>query len=210
MLRNNIAVYVGENGETASLNKKGKFVVYGKDQGQWNVLREINFNWKKGTGNLKQMRQELESIIHSLVECNIFIGLSITGLPYYTLEKANFSIWECQGNPLDFLDDVLAKEEEVRMELANQEEEEIPKPEDLGNGCYRISLKEIQQKNSQFTSKQVLLPFIRQGKFYGLEVICNHIPPWLEIELISDNLNSQIEKNDLGEIKINIAKKTCN
>jgi len=32
------------------------------------------------------------------------------------------------------------------------------------------------------TSKQILQGFIREGNFHSLEIICDHIPPWLEME----------------------------
>ncbi|MDA8213485.1 MAG: nitrogenase, partial [Clostridia bacterium] len=63
--------------------------------------------------------------------------------------------------------------------------------------------------NLGVTSKQVLLPFLRKGKFYSLEVICSHLPPWLEAELMSGNLTSSVAKISSNELRVIIAKKCC-
>lgn len=81
-------------------------------------------------------------------------------------------------------------------------------PVAFADGRYQISLKEIQEGNTGITTKQALLPFIRKGEFYELEVLCSHVPPWLEAELAAGNLRK--EKSMIGnEIKITITKKCC-
>lgn len=204
-----IAVYLGETGECTSLQDKGRVVIYEKSQGQWEIIQEVQFSWEKGGGNLKEMRQKIEEMIKALGDCRIFAALSVNGVPYHALEKAGFQVWECEGRPQEFLDDILAQEEEARLALAEEGAEEVPAPLDLGNGFYTISLKEIQQKNSQFTSKQVLLPFLRQGQFYSLEIICTHLPKWLELEMLGEKFTSQVEQLKLGELKVVLAKKVC-
>jgi len=210
MMPKEIAVYLGENGETASLNEKGKIVVYRKNLGEWKVTREKDLGLGQKLG-LKELRQKMDELIEFLAECKIIVGASVVGVPYFALEKADFSVWEFEGRPAEFLDYILDKEEEAQMQKENQQETNIiPFPVETANGCYKISLKEIQQNNSGITSKQVLMPFLRKGKFYSLEVLCNHVPPWLEAELMSSNLTGFTEKISHNEIKITIAKKTCN
>lgn len=203
-----IAVYVGETGEWISLQDKGRVVIYEKTQGQWEIIGEVEFNWEKSQGTLKEMRQMAEEMLKALGDCRIFTALSVSGVPYHVLEKAGFRIWECEGQPREFLDDILNQEEEALLEC-QKEVKGIPAPVDLGNGFFTISLKEIQQKNSQFTSKQVLLPFLRQGQFYSLEIICSYLPKWLELELLGEEFTSQVEQIKPGELKVILAKKVC-
>ncbi|MDA8213134.1 MAG: nitrogenase, partial [Clostridia bacterium] len=182
-----IAVHVGENGETTSLNEKGTIIVYQKKQGKWTVSREKDFFPEQGLG-LKELREKLDEVISFLAECKVFVGLSIVGVPYFSLEKAGFSVWEFKGKPLEFLDYILEKEEEEQAEQESQKPNNVVHfPVETSAGCYKLSLKEIQENNLGVTSKQVLLPFLRKGKFYSLEVICSHLPPWLEAELMSGN-----------------------
>jgi len=201
-----IAVYLGEDNRTAPLQEKGRIVVYKKELGQWETDREVEFNWSIGSGGLKEMRRRVERMVESLGDCQVFVGQSIIGMPYHVLEKANFSIWESEGDPLNFLDEVLNREEEAELEKA---EEGIPAPLDLGNGYYSISLTEVQQKNSSFTSKQVLLPFLKEGKFYSLEIICSHVPKWLEAEILAGRFTSRVEPINPREMKITLEKKVC-
>ncbi|MDA8236074.1 MAG: nitrogenase [Clostridia bacterium] len=208
-MAHDIAVYINEIGETTSLNEKGKVVIYQKRQTQWKLLKEKHFNLEPNLG-LKELRQKMDEVIIFLEDCKIFTGLSVVGVPYFALEKAGCSIWEFAGKPREFLDYILEQEEEARLQEENLKENNlVPLPIDTGNGCYKISLKDIQQSNSGVTSKQVLIPFIRKGKFYSLEVVCSHVPPWLESELASGNLTGEIEKLGNNEVRVMISKKCC-
>lgn len=204
-----VAVVVGENGETTSLYDKGNVVVYQKKRGEWSVLKEKRFVLDKSLG-MQELRNKMAAVLDFLGECKIFVGLSITGVPYFELEKAKFSVWEFEGKPMDFLDYVLEEEEERHDQEANKEENAVMlTPVETSDGYYRISIKEIQENDTGVTSKQVLLPFLRKGQFYSLQVICNHVPPWLEAELLSGDYSGDIEKISNGEVRITIAKSCC-
>lgn len=203
-----IAVHLGENGETTSLNEKGTIVLFQKNRGKWSVLREKDFHLDQGLG-LKDLRRKMEEVINFLTDCRIFVGLSIVGVPYFSLEKAGFSVWEFEGKPGEFLDYILEQEEAQAERENHKPSNVVPFPVETSDGCYKLSLKEIQENNLGITSKQVLLPFLRKGKFYSLEVICSHLPPWLEAELISGNLTSSVEKISPNELRVTIAKKCC-
>jgi len=203
-----IAVFVGENGRTASLYEKGKIVLYTKTSGKWNVQKEKDFFLDKSSG-MRELRKKMDDLKSFLPQdCNIFVGLQITGLPYFELEKSNFSVWEIDGIPGQFLDHVLEKEEEDGLET-RVEGCKLPVPHEISSGCYLISIKEIQENNTGFTSKQAILPFLRKGLFYQLEIICNHIPPWLETELINCRLFWEVRTISRNEISVNIMKRCC-
>lgn len=197
-----IAVYVSGNGETASLYDKGKIVVYRKKSGQWSILREKEFILGNCMG-ISVLREKMAEVLEFLNGCQVYAGLSVAGLPYYELERAGYSVWELEGKPLEFLDSVLAEEEESHDENNNSEKNNAkPAPVEISNGYYRISIKEIQENNTGVTSKQALLPFLRRGKFNSLEILCNHVPPWLQAELMGGGYSGEIEKNDCKEVKI--------
>lgn len=201
-----IATYLNMNGETTSLYDQGKIVVYEKELGQWHIVRERPFMLNKSAG-LRGLRQSMLSVVDFLDNCKIFVGIAIAGVPYFELEKAHCSVWEFQGRPEDFLEYVLTKEEEVP---ANAEQAPlIPQPEEITGGCYRISLTDIQTNNTGITSKQVLLPFLQQGKYYSLEVLCRHVPPWLENELLAGKISGEIEKIGKNLIRVVISRPCC-
>ncbi|AEG61648.1 Fe-only nitrogenase accessory AnfO family protein [Desulforamulus ruminis] len=203
-----IAVYLGDNGKPTSLYEKGTLAVYQRRQGQWNIIRQKDFCPQENLG-MKDLRQKMKDMIVFLESCKTLVGSSVTGIPYFELEKAHCSIWEYQGSPLEFLDYIMEKEEAEQLQREQQKVVTLPVPVETFHGCYRISLKEIQEQNTGFTSKQALLPFIRKGNFFSLEVLCNHIPPWLETEIQIGSLQGRSEVMGKNEIKLTITKKCC-
>jgi len=202
-----IAVYVGENGETTSLSKKGKLIIYEKREGEWLKHSEENYDLEEITA-IKYLRIKIEEIIVFLDDCNVFVGRSVIGIPYYMLEKANKSIWEYMGKPLEFLNDILEKEE--KADLINEGHTIDKKdlvPVEISPGYYRVSIKKIQAYKTMRTSKQVLMPFLEKEKFKTLEILCNHVPMWLEGFCLSNNLDLQKLEFPFGKIKVIISKK---
>jgi len=201
-----IAVFVGENGKTASLYEKGQISVYQRKMGKWSIQREKEFSLDKSLG-MKDLREKMADALDFLKDCKIFVGLSVTGVPYFELEKSLFSVWEFEGKPMEFLDYVLEEEEgKPDQELNEGKNNRLFTPVEISNGCYRISLSEIQEKGTGVTSKQVLLPFLRKGVFYSLEVVCKHVPPWLQAELYGGDFSGEIEETSSGEVKIMITR----
>lgn len=200
-----IAVFLGEDGEPSSLLEKGKITVYQKAMRKWEIAREQDFTLStiKRMSDLQKKMQEVLIFLH---DCKIFVGSSVVGIPYYMLEKANCSIWECKGKPEEFLDYVLEKEMIVKKKTKKKKNDVQLGFIELSRGHYLISLKEIQEKNIRLTSKQVLQPFLKKGTFTTLEIICKHIPPWLEIELMSERYLSNTEKTGEDELKVVITK----
>ncbi|HEY3425869.1 MAG TPA: Fe-only nitrogenase accessory AnfO family protein [Negativicutes bacterium] len=204
-----IAVCIGENGLTSSLYDSANIVIYQKIQGNWQISREIKFVLDRNYG-IAGLRRQMAEVILFLGQTKVFVGGPVVGVPYFELEKAQCSIWEIEGNPLSFLDYVLEKEEETQQRQNEQQIiNTIPIPQERDNGCYYISIKDIQENNPGITSKQVLQPFLQQGKFFSLEIICNHVPPWLELAVSDGKLTSICEKIGPKEIKLTIARKCC-
>jgi len=203
-----IAVCINENGTTSSLYDASAIVIYQKQQGSWQLGREKKIALDKQAG-MAGLRKQMAEIILFLGACKIFVGGAVVGVPYFELEKMQCSIWEFEGAPLSFLDYVLAQEENKLASKEAAPSLAIPVPVERENGDYYISIKEIQENGNGITSKQVLMSFLRQGKFFSLEVLCNHIPPWLEVELQEGKLVGRIEKKSPTETHIYISKRGC-
>lgn len=212
-----IAVFVSESGETAVLPASGWVRVYRKYRPLgWRLDREKVIAVEDGL-SLQSLRQEMYKVIEFLGNCKIFVGASVVGVPYFILDQAGFSIWEYPGRPSEFLDYIQATEEEnqiASVEAAQQAKEAgtsnlVPAPTKLEDGKYFLSLKEIQENNSGFSSKQALLPFLRQGEFYELELLCSHVPPWLEMEIADKRYQAEVHKISSNELKMCITKPVC-
>jgi Fe-only nitrogenase accessory protein AnfO len=199
-----IAVFIDGEGSSASLLAAGKIIVYRKNKGSWQAMREMDFTLQQR--GIREMRRQMAEVITFLDGCGVFVAQAVSGVPYFELEKAQLAIWEFSGQPRDFLDYVSAQEEakqEVMPQLAV-----VPAAEEREPGAWFISIKEIQETDRGVTSKQVLLPIIRKKNFNQLEVLCNHIPPWLELELLGTGLSVAAEKIDAHSYRVMI-KKVC-
>lgn len=206
-----IAVHTSRRGETAAINESGTILVYRQQMGIWGVERQLAFTLKQDKG-LREMRSQMAEVIEFLENCKIFVASSITGVPYYELERIGCSVWEFAGKPVDFLEYIIEKEDEAEQEQLTAQAKPviIPIPEHIGNGHYRLSIKAVQEADSGVTTKQILMPFLKKGNFYQLEIICNHVPPWLELEAMTgSSLVYEAEKIGPGEIKAILRKRVC-
>ncbi|MBP2653958.1 MAG: anfO [Firmicutes bacterium] len=201
-----IAVFCDAGGLTAALGEPGKITVFSRWQGSWKAAREKEC-FLDPRGGLKELRRQMAEAVVFLSDCRIFVAAAVTGVPYYELEKAGFSIWEYSGEPLGYLDQVWAREEKDTLaEKQPAVKPVLASPTEIAPGHFSISLKEIQQKNAGVTSKQVLLPFINRGHFKVLEVSCNHIPPWLEMALNGEAYSYTTERVSPNEVRVKISK----
>jgi len=201
-----IAVCIGADGQVSSLSEGSAIVIYQKKQGTWQAGREAEFSLDK-QGGIVGLRRQMATVIEFLAECKIFVGHSVVGVPYFELEKMQCSIWEFEGPPLSFLDYVLAQEEDKLAKSQEPVTPLIPFPTERAPGDYYISIKEVQENGGGITSKQVLMPVLRKVPFETLEVLCNHIPPWLEVDLKEGKMASRIEKRSATETHIYINKR---
>ncbi len=179
-----VAVFIDRDGLTGIFGEPGRVRVYRRRQKTWTVERETDFALT-AEGGLKGLRQQLGGLVAFLGECRIFVARSIAGVPYYELEKAGFNIWEQAGEPSAYLEEVWAGEERDRAAKAAPPAAASGPlgPTEKAPGHYFVSLKEIQARNAGTTTKHVLQPFLRRGCFTLLEVVCEHLPPWLEMDL---------------------------
>ena len=174
-----IAVFVDGNGQTASPGETGSVQIYRRRQGKWFLDQSHDFSLNPALG-LRENRRQLAELLDFLEHCSVFVGRSVSGLPFFELEKQGFSIWECTGRPDEFLDDVHLQEEARRA--AGPQSSQPPPVRETAPGVFAVSLKEIQEGHQGLTSKQILLPLLR-GPALRLDIRCSHIPPWLETEL---------------------------
>ncbi|NLI91169.1 MAG: nitrogenase [Peptococcaceae bacterium] len=183
-----IAVFLDAEGKTTNLTGQGKVTVYARRMGKWHSSREMDFSLED-VQDMTDLRIRMQELLAFLLECRILAGSRINGIPAVILDQAKCRVWELEGKPAEFLDYILREEENLWIEINKKKEEmiEIPSFIEMSPGNYTVSVKEIQENNTSLTTKQILLPFLRQGNFSTLEIICNHIPQWIEGEAIANN-----------------------
>ena len=200
-----IAVLLGDNGTTTTLGSPGNVVVYRRNVGVWEPARSMLFAPDQTKG-LKELRSQMEELLKFLESCRIFVAKSASGALYYELEKARRNVWEIDGVPKDFLDQVLR--DETKLEPDSSTPTSVPGPVEKTKGYYVISIKDIQGKRPDLTSKQVLLKFVEEGKFAVLEITCDHVPPWIEMTAASRKYVLETEKAGRNEYLVRLRNPT--
>nr|WP_092073300.1 Fe-only nitrogenase accessory AnfO family protein [Dendrosporobacter quercicolus]NSL49943.1 nitrogenase [Dendrosporobacter quercicolus DSM 1736]SDM56720.1 Fe-only nitrogenase accessory protein AnfO [Dendrosporobacter quercicolus] len=203
----NIAVALDQHGNTTSIDEPARIVVYQKKQDAWLAVQEFVYDLEQSKG-VRHMRQKLAELVADIAKSSqIFVGLSVTGIPYFELEKAGMVIWEFEGRPAEFLSYIEDKEEEARLARDKMKPIAVPAPRQTAPGRFFISLKEVQENNAGITSKQVLFSFVNKAEFDQLEVVCNHVPPWLETIVLEKNFVCLKEQISQKEIRVTVSKK---
>ena len=119
---------------------------------------------------------------NSWADCRIFAARSVHGVLYFELEKAGISTWEVSGRPENFLGQVWKDEVMDKAKPEPAAGFDIPVPEQRSPGYFFVSIREVQANCPEVSSKQVLQQFVQQGGFTELEIVCDHVPPWIEVE----------------------------
>ena len=200
-----IAAILGKDGCSSTLSEPGTVVVYQRQGCSFEPVREMPFALDQDKG-LRELRAKMAELIEFLNDCKIFVAQSASGALYFELEKAGFSVWEISGKPADFLAIILDDEEKERAAAQAVRVMGIPAPAERNPGSFFISIKEIQGRSPAISSKQVLQQFIREGQFRELEIICDHVPPWIEMDAACRGFSLHSEKLGPNECSVRLTK----
>jgi Fe-only nitrogenase accessory protein AnfO len=201
MCRAEIAAFLGDDRKTVPLNEPGMVVVFRRERGAWVQDRETAFALDPSRG-LRELRQDVSGLLGFLGDCRVLVVKSASGALYFELEKARCSIWEIAGVPREFLDEVWRDEKEAQVSEPLPAGADIPSPLELSPGKFYLSIKEIQGKRPEVSSKQVLQQFVQQGRFVELEIVCDHVPPWIEMEADRRGYDLSSEQTGTNEVKV--------
>jgi Fe-only nitrogenase accessory protein AnfO len=196
-----IAAIIGPDGASVALNEPGTVIVYRRVRGSWEKDREMAFSIV-GAQGLRELRTRVEELKAFLRDCRVFVARSASGALFFELEKARFSVWEIAGSPAGFLDSVWRDEKAEQAEACPPPGAGIPAPTETSPGRFTISIKEIQGKRPEVSSKQVLQDFVRKGNFEALEILCDHLPPWIEVD--AERCGYGVETATVGKNEVNV------
>ena len=200
-----IAAIIGTDGSSIPLNEPGTVVVYRRVRGNWERDREMAFAIEPARG-LRDLRSKVEDLKALLRDCRVFVARSASGALFFELEKARFSVWEIAGSPAEFLDSVWRDEKAEQTAACLPPDAGIHAPTETSPGHFTISIKEIQGRRPEVSSKQVLQDFVRRGAFEKLEVLCDHLPPWIEAEAVRCGYEIATEQIGKNEVKVRLTK----
>jgi len=200
-----VAVMTGADGATAALDEDGKVVVFRRDRGTWRPVREEPLSLGDCRG-LAELRSRMAGLVRFLGDCRLFVAGAATGVPYYELEKARCTVWELPGRPEEFLEQVWAEGESEAVASPPRAPDEVPVPVERAPGHFTISIKDVQKCRPELSSKKVLQQFVLKGRFTTLEVLCDHLPPWIELEAQRGSFALETEQRGENEILVRLIK----
>lgn len=206
-----MAIFVDDSGTIATPDESISINVYAKQENQWKVLKRIPFSMTE-SNDIQAFRDKHLNVINTLEDCKIIVGKEVVGITFTVFERAGYQIIEADGIPEQVLDEILNVIEEHESTFLLNAQEFITGVEPIAidnEGRFSLNLKELLATNSKITSKQALLPFLKNKSFYELQVICGHVPPWLEKELNNLNMRKIVEQISESEFKVTISQKCC-
>ena len=196
-----IAAIIGPDGGAIPLSEPGTVVVYRRVRGSWEKDREMAFSIEQACG-LRDLRNKVEELKAHLRDSRVFVAKSASGALFFELEKAKVSVWEIAGTPAEFLDSVWRDEKAEQLAACLSPDVGIPSPTETSPGSFTISIKEIQGKRPEVSSKQVLQDFVRKGAFEQLDILCDHLPPWIEMDAV--RCGYEVETVQIGKNEVNV------
>lgn len=186
-----IAVFIGNDGHTASLYQPGTVRVFESGPAGWLAVRDIPFTLA-GLAALEDIRARTLDMLRSLAGCRHFVAQAITGALRSYFDGMGIVMWRLTGDPAGFLPQI---QQRVEEQAGQQRMLSAPGRFILPGtqaGHYRLNLIDALQSDGGLTSKHVLLPFLRDRDFAQIDMICDHLPKWFTRELAPLKLLLQV------------------
>jgi len=195
-----IAVVENKDQKTSSIFEPGFIIIYEDDGREWKVLNRLENKVCNAKG-MAAVRTAVADTVKQLDDVKIIVAGEIPGIASGTFQAAGFDIFLVENSVLNILDSV---KREILEEIKERQNEH-PKFDimqflepDINKGDFSINIEEIIFKYPDLTSKKILIPYLKNGEFNRLDVICSHIPKWFvtdlsnmgfEYETVSESIN---------------------
>lgn len=205
-----IAVFLNEKSEISTLEQRAKIVVYEKVGANWLVVKEI-VNEIDFNSGLTVLRKAVQQLATQLDSCKIIVGKTIAGIVYQTFDRLSFDIFEVEEFSTELLSSILIDIISEQENLSNESSVATATApvETNVQGVYFLDLLELQKVHPQISSKMALQNFIENKPFIQLDVICNHLPPWLDKMVEEKKIDAKFERLKEGKVKVSIYKTCC-
>lgn len=193
-----IAVFVDKNGFTTNINEPGDLIVYNKINEQWVQKTKLPIALHEQA----DIRGFINDLTEKIKPCEIIVARKMIGIVYHLFDRLGFLIWDIEGNPENFLDEVLEESSTV------EDDDSVKTTDDEGKILINLTL--MQNEDPTKTSKQIIIPILEEKDFYELTILCSHIPPWMTN--LEEKYNIKVETNQIeeGKYSLVVTNKVCN
>jgi Fe-only nitrogenase accessory protein AnfO len=175
-----IAVAMKADGELAVIPETEEVMFFHKGPDGWVVDRTIGFDFKDANG-LCGMRKRLYEMSKELTEVKAMVAKGYPGISMEVLSRAGFTLYQLDGFDEEVLTDIGAQSLDAQRSYPLVPKE--PYETEEGSGTFFLDLRRALNTYPELTTKKILRPFFDSKKFATLNVIYDHLPPWLPEEL---------------------------
>lgn len=207
-MNNKIAVVVDQEGRIGVIENKSRVDIYSKTDREWQLTESVEI-LIKDISNIEEVRSSVRTVALNLEDCRIVIGKNVSGIAYHILDRLGFYIFEVHEYHPDMFDDIVRDVEE--MDGSKERGGDIPlepySPEN--DGVYYLDLIKLQDMYPDISSKKAMAEFLNHEVFLRFELICRHMPPWMEQIKDRRKLNYSIEKIGEDSCRVIITRQNC-
>ena len=199
-MKKQIIVTLNRAGVLVSFADTECFVLWEKRQAHWHPADE--WEYRLGHADAAAIREAVSALASRFEDCRIIVSRKVLGIPYQMLNKTGFSIFEADTVSDRLLDDI-AKDVSESRAIADQPPAEPLSPHN--DGHYYFDLVRLQKAYPEISSKRALMGFMSGADFVSLELICDHLPPWMEDVMNARGLQYRHSKEADGSSRYVIA-----
>ena len=172
-MRKQVIATMNTAGELASYDDAQRFVLYQRKEAQWQPTDLYEPHRASGVQALRNIIVELAARF----ECRVIVSRKIVGVAYQTLNKSGYEIFEAEAVTDELMDGIIHDILSAQAVQDNPAQEPCS-PQNDGN--YYFDLARLQKAHPEISSKQALRRFMQDAAFLSLELVCDHLPPWME------------------------------
>lgn len=205
-MANKISIIVNSNNELTSFEEGSSIMLYNKSNDIWQIEDKISYSLSHFS-SIIDTRESVKKVISNLKDCKIIIAKIMSGIPYIIFDRMGFAVFEASSISDSIFEEILSdvKGYSSNKSLASIDISTTPVETEIP-GVYSINLIELQIKHPEISSKKALKSFIENTHFSKLEIICSHLPPWLEYYFAPKRMTYIMEELDINSYKVYISK----
>lgn len=185
-----ISVAEDNSRRTCSIFDPGWIVTYSDESGSWAEISRFENAVHRAAG-IAGIRAALVDTVNRLSGVKIIVAAEVSGIAFSILEGAGFESFTAEACAADVLDFVKNEMEETAKGKRNERSADIQLylKRGMNRGDYFLDLQEMLAENPQMTTKSALLPYLKEEDFTRLDIVCGHVPPWFDVELMPMGLS---------------------
>lgn len=198
-----ITVLDGE-GRLTAFTQAQRLVLWRKTEAQWRP--DSGCDVPERPGSAEAVKNIIDDLAEKFAECHIIVAQKVSGLAYQLLNKKGYAIFEADEISGELLDGIMQDILQARA-VPDLPPREPVSPQNDGN--FYFDLVRLQKAFPEVSSKMALQNFIRNVNFMSLELICDHLPPWMEQAMADHGLEYRPRRDEDGVNRILITRRTC-